>query len=114
LKAILGNQFCYHGKGVLMPSQSSQVLPSSFDPAIHLHAGPLGAACCQTGYSDDAEALNVVQEEQRAGNAEKGFVIQHRAWNLRDVFHSEDGGWFSAYRRLILSTFTKKSQTAQL
>lgn len=80
-----------------MPNQSSQVLLSSFDPAIHLHSEPQEVACPRTEYSDDAEALNLVQEEHRLDKVEKGLVIQHRAWNLRDVFHSEDGGWSSRY-----------------
>jgi len=96
-----------------MPNQSSQVLLSSFDPAIHLHSQPLEVACPPTEYSDDAEALNLVQEEHRLDKAEKGLVIQHRAWNLRDIFHSEDGGWFSEYQWLILPTFTDNAQTAQ-
>ena len=96
-----------------MPSQSSQVLPSSFDPAIHLHSEPTEVACPPTEYSDDAEALNLVQEEYRVDKAEKGVVVQHRAWNLRDVFQSEDGGWFSEYRTPILSTFAETSQAVQ-
>ena len=96
-----------------MPNQSSQVLLSSFDPAIHLHSEPLEIPRPQTEYSDDAEALNLVQEEHRLDRAEKGLVIQHRAWNLCDIFHGEDGGWFSVYQRLILPTFTDNAQTAQ-
>ena len=97
-----------------MPYQSPQVLLSSFDPAIHLHSNPPEVARPQTEYSDDAEALNLVQEEHRVRTAEKGLVIQHRAWNLRDVFHSEDGGWFSEYHGLILPAFTENTQTVQL
>lgn len=85
-----------------MSSQSSQVLPSSFDPAIHFVSEPQEVECSQTEYSDDVEALNLVQEELRVDKAEKGLVIQHRAWKLRDVFRSEDGGWFSGYGWLIV------------
>lgn len=88
-----------------MLSQSTQVLPSSFDPAIHLHSEPVETGCPRTEYSDDAEALNLVQEEHRIDKAKKGIVVQYRAWNLRDVFLSEDGGWLCGYRRLIFLYF---------
>jgi len=80
-----------------MPSQSPRVFLSSFDPAVHLHSEPSEVALPQAGYADDVEALNVVQQEHRINDGKKGVVIQHRTWNLHEVFQSEDGGWLGGY-----------------
>jgi len=93
-----------------MPNQSSQMLPSSFDPAIHLHSELSEVGSPQTEYFDDAEALNLVQKELRVDKAKKGLVIQHRTWNLRDVFHSEDGGSFSKYQKAKFYLFSLRTR----
>ena len=65
-------------------------LPSSFDPAIHLHSEPdlVDLPSCPT--SDDFEALNIQREESTAAKNRDKVVIQHRAWALADVFRSEE------------------------
>ncbi|RAL12812.1 putative sister chromatid cohesion factor (Chl12) [Aspergillus homomorphus CBS 101889] len=90
-------------------------IPSSFDPAIHLHSDPdldsdpaflefehqqqpnhyhyqqqqqqqqQQHPLSQT-FSDDLEALHLQRQDQ----ARNRVVIQHRAWNLSDVFRSDE------------------------
>ncbi|GFF32649.1 chromosome transmission fidelity protein 18 [Aspergillus lentulus] len=63
---------------------SPPLIPPSFDPAIHLHSeeqNPLSET-----FSDDLEALNL----HRLENIRNKVVIQHRAWNLSDVFRSDE------------------------
>lgn len=73
-----------------MAVSSPPSLPSSFDPAIHLHSEPPDNALPTNhpseSFSDDLEALHLHRLEQ----TRKGIVIQHRAWNLSDVFRSDD------------------------
>ncbi|KAJ5100317.1 ATPase AAA-type core [Penicillium angulare] len=70
----------------MIPS-SPNFLPS-FDPALELHSEdhdnnihPLPES-----FSDDIEAIHLHREEQTRNKV----VIQHRSWNLSDVFRSED------------------------
>ncbi|KAL2014510.1 hypothetical protein VTN00DRAFT_2035 [Thermoascus crustaceus] len=73
-----------------MAVSSPPSLPSSFDPAIHLHSEPPDNALptnhLSESFSDDLEALHLHRLEQ----TRKGIVVQHRAWNLSDVFRSDD------------------------
>ncbi|KAL9062504.1 MAG: hypothetical protein Q9157_008862, partial [Trypethelium eluteriae] len=71
---------------------SSQPLPSSFDPALHLHSDFEGAELTglnQT-FSDDIEAGLVQHRELAADKVEKRIVIQHRSWDLQDTFRSDE------------------------
>lgn len=63
---------------------------SSFDPAIHLHSESEEVARVDASYSDDIEALNVPKEELRADNSRNGIAVQHRAWQIPEIFRSED------------------------
>ncbi|CAI7659461.1 unnamed protein product [Penicillium bialowiezense] len=70
----------------MLPSSPSFL--SSFDPALHLHSeGPGNTNHPQSeSFSDDLEAINLHRAEQTRNRV----VIQHRAWDLSDVFRSED------------------------
>lgn len=67
---------------------SSPNFLSSFDPAIHLHSEDLTNApnLPSESFSDDIEAIHIHRLEQTRNKV----VIQHRAWNLSDVFRSDD------------------------
>lgn len=68
---------------------SSPTAPlSSFDPALHLHSEEdfPDQQLPSESFSDDIEALQLVREE----NVRNKVVIQHRAWNLSDVFRSDE------------------------
>lgn len=70
----------------MIPSSPS-LLPS-FDPAVHLHSedqDPDNAEQLES-FSDDIEALN----HQRLEQTRNRVVVQHRAWNLADLFRSDD------------------------
>jgi hypothetical protein len=74
-----------------MENASSPSLPSNFDPALHDD----WEEQCQpviipsTTYSDDIEALHLIQEESLARKNKAREVIQHRAWPLGEAFRSE-------------------------
>lgn len=63
---------------------------SSFDPACHLHSEEPTTTTTvnppSESFSDDLEAIHLA----RADLTRNKVVIQHRAWNLSDVFRSED------------------------
>lgn len=61
-------------------------VPPSFDPAIDLHSHEPAAHPPSESFSDDLEALNLHRLEKTRNKV----VIQHRAWNLSDVFRSDD------------------------
>lgn len=66
---------------------SSPNFLSSFDPALHLHSEePATALPPSESFSDDLEAIHLQRLEQTRNKV----VIQHRAWNLSDVFRSDD------------------------
>ncbi|KAJ5134275.1 Chromosome transmission fidelity protein 18 [Penicillium atrosanguineum] len=67
---------------------SSPNFLSSFDPALHLHSEDLGNAPNppSESFSDDLDAIHFQRREQTRNEV----VIQHRAWNLSDVFRSDD------------------------
>ncbi|KAJ5105053.1 hypothetical protein NUU61_002400 [Penicillium alfredii] len=59
---------------------------SSFDPALHFHSEDPGINPQSESFSDDLEAIHI----QRLEQTRSGVVIQHRAWDLSDVFRSDD------------------------
>jgi hypothetical protein len=73
-------------------SSYSPGIPSSFDPALlyseleiqHIQNTPLSAS-----FSDDIEALQQCITEDTAKKTSEGIVIQHRAWNIAEIFRSE-------------------------
>ncbi|KAJ5176552.1 Chromosome transmission fidelity protein 18 [Penicillium canariense] len=67
---------------------SSPNFLSSFDPALHLHSeDPTNATSLPSeSFDDDLEAIHLHRLEQTRNKV----VIQHRAWNLSDVFRSDD------------------------
>ncbi|KAJ5958942.1 ATPase AAA-type core [Penicillium vulpinum] len=68
----------------MLPSSPSFL--SSFDPALHLHSEGLGNPNPPSeSFSDDLEAIHLHRREQTRNRV----VIQHRAWDLSDVFRSE-------------------------
>jgi chromosome transmission fidelity protein 18 len=71
-------------------SNYSPDIPSSFDPALlHSEIEFLQTALAQPSFSDDFDALQQCILEDRAKKTTDGIVIQHRAWNLADIFRSE-------------------------
>ncbi|OCK84307.1 hypothetical protein K432DRAFT_345399 [Lepidopterella palustris CBS 459.81] len=70
-------------------NDSSPHLPSSFDPAIHLHS-EFDLLPASASHSDDIEALQLQIEETKAEKNKQGIVIQHRAWKPLEVFRSEE------------------------
>ena len=57
--------------------------------------------------SDDFEALHLLQKESTAEKNKQRLVIQHRAWQLGDVFQSEedyiDGRSYKLFFRKLLT-----------
>jgi chromosome transmission fidelity protein 18 len=68
--------------------------PSSFDPALYLHSEPLDSVldieADAASFSDDIEALRLQRLETAQENRRKGIVVQHRTWNLSEIFRSDD------------------------
>ena len=72
-----------------MATSPPAAFPSSFDPAIHLHSEQdpeLEPPLPSESYSDEIEALHLIREDLTRNKV----VIQHRAWNLSDVFRSDE------------------------
>ena len=67
---------------------SSPNFLSSFDPALQLHSEGLENTIHppSESFDDDIEAIHLQRQELTRNKV----VIQHRAWNLSDVFRSED------------------------
>lgn len=67
-------------------------IPSSFDPAIHLHteADLVLNAPASPSHSDELEALQQCIESSKAQKTREGIVIQHRAWKTAEAFRSEE------------------------
>ncbi|CAG7967626.1 unnamed protein product [Penicillium salamii] len=70
----------------MLPSSPSFL--SSFDPALHLHSEGIESTNHpqSESFSDDLEAIDLHRLEQTRNRV----VIQHRAWDISDVFRSED------------------------
>ena len=63
--------------------------PPSFDPAIHLHSQgteDIDILPPSESFSDEFEAIHL----QRQENIRSKVVILDRAWNLSDVFRSDE------------------------
>lgn len=78
-----------------MAIPTSPSLPSSFDPAIHLHSEIHEPDIADTRphsdiFSDEVEAYDLQRLETRRELTKKRVVIQHRTWHLSDVFRSDD------------------------
>lgn len=67
-------------------------IPSSFDPAIHLHSETdlVLNAPASPSHSDELEALRQCIESDKAQKTRQGIVIQHRAWRTAEAFRSEE------------------------
>ncbi|KAJ5760038.1 hypothetical protein N7520_007194 [Penicillium odoratum] len=66
---------------------SSPNFLSSFDPALQLHSeGPVTFNPPSESFSDDIEAIHQHRVEQTRNKV----VIQHRSWDLSDIFRSDD------------------------
>jgi chromosome transmission fidelity protein 18 len=71
-------------------SSYSTGIPTSFDPALlysdydHIQNAPNSLS-----HSDDLAALQACITEDKVKKTSEGVVIQHRAWNITDVFRSE-------------------------
>ncbi|KAL4967637.1 putative sister chromatid cohesion factor (Chl12) [Aspergillus stella-maris] len=68
-------------------TDSSPLNLPSFDPALLLHSElDIPPDLPSQSFSDELEALNLVRVEKTRNRV----VIQHRAWNLSDVFRSDE------------------------
>jgi hypothetical protein len=86
---LLGATSCCGHTEFSMSSYSSGIT-SSFDPAlIHSEIALLQDAPAELSFSDDFDALQQCIAEDRTRKNKDGIVIQHRAWNLVDIFRSE-------------------------
>jgi chromosome transmission fidelity protein 18 len=66
-------------------------IPTSFDPAIHLHSeADLLRTPASPSYSDDLDALRQCIESEKARKTREGIVIQNRAWTTEEAFRSEE------------------------
>jgi chromosome transmission fidelity protein 18 len=65
-------------------------VPTSFDPAIHLHSEFLDDAYETTNLSADLLELNHHIADVREQKTREGIVIQHRAWKVSGAFRSEE------------------------
>jgi chromosome transmission fidelity protein 18 len=87
-------------------SSYSQGLPSSFDPALlYSELDRPQEEPPAVSFSDDFDALQQCITEDKAKKTSGGVVIQHRAWNITEVFRSEGEasiGTASATSRRIL------------
>jgi chromosome transmission fidelity protein 18 len=71
-------------------STYSAGIPSSFDPALLCSEyDQIPNAPTALSHSDDLEALQACIAEDTSRKTKEGVVIQHRAWNLVDIFRSE-------------------------
>lgn len=77
-----------------MDPDSPPSIPSSFDPAVHLHSevddnnNPIILPSFNN--SDDLDAFHLQLAESKALKNRQGVVIQHRAWKTADAFRSEE------------------------
>ena len=82
--------------------------PSSFDPALHLHSERLEPDIIGAeANSDELEALHAQQSQRSRELTRKGAVIQHRSWNLSEVFRSDES--FSPGMPKSMSSIEAKS-----
>ena len=92
-------------------SSYSPGIPTSFDPALlyseYDHPQNLPNSI---SHSDDLEALQACIAEDKVKKNKEGVVIQHRAWNLVDVFKSEGENCFGTARARSATTSTDPVQ----
>jgi chromosome transmission fidelity protein 18 len=72
-----------------MDSVSSPLLPFTSDPALHDWEQEFDSVVLPSTNPDDFEALHLVQQETIARKNKAGEVIQHRAWQVGEIFRSE-------------------------
>jgi chromosome transmission fidelity protein 18 len=67
-------------------------IPSDFDPAIHLHSDRTepDQPLLDPSFSEDLVAAEQQALENQIHKNQAGIVIQHRSWNIGQVFLSED------------------------
>ncbi|CAI6330543.1 unnamed protein product [Periconia digitata] len=67
-------------------------IPSSYDPALLSESDFLlnDAAPPSVSHSDELEAIAQCVAEDKADKTRRGIVIQHRVWNIHEVFRSEE------------------------
>ena len=71
-------------------SSYSPGIPTSFDPAfLHSEFELLQNAPASQSYSDDIDGLQQCINEDKAKKTREGIVIQHRIWNVAEIFRSE-------------------------
>ncbi|KIW08594.1 uncharacterized protein PV09_00555 [Verruconis gallopava] len=73
-----------------MSLSSSPDFPSSFDPAVYLHSQLSDDAYATAALSADLLELNRHIEDVRQQKTRERVVVHHRAWNVADVFRSEE------------------------
>ncbi|CAN9180143.1 unnamed protein product [Alternaria alternata] len=74
-------------------SSYSPGIPTSFDPALlHSEFELLDNAPTSLSHSDELDALQQCITEDTVKKNRAGVVIQHRAWNVADIFRSEGEG----------------------
>ena len=71
-------------------STYSDGIPSSFDPALLHSELEFLDAPEPTSFSDDLAAIQQCIDHDKAEKTKAGIVIQHRVWNTRDAFRSEE------------------------
>lgn len=71
-------------------SSYSPGIPTSFDPALlYSELEFLQDPPASHSHSDELDALQQCIAQDRAKKNSEGVVIQHRAWNVADIFRSE-------------------------
>jgi chromosome transmission fidelity protein 18 len=71
-------------------SSYSPGIPSSFDPALFFSESEYPQDVPPSlSFSDDIDALQECITEDKAKKTSEGIVIQHRAWNITEIFRSE-------------------------
>jgi chromosome transmission fidelity protein 18 len=74
-------------------SSYSPGIPTSFDLALlHSEFEFLDNAPASLSHSDELDALQQCIAEDTVKKNSAGVVIQHRAWNVADIFRSEGEG----------------------
>lgn len=71
-------------------STYSDGIPTSFDPALLNSELEFLHAPASNSFSDDLHAIQECGAEETAKKTAAGIVIQHRIWNTREAFRSEE------------------------
>jgi chromosome transmission fidelity protein 18 len=88
---VSNNDTLYTDNATTPMGTLSPPLPFSSDPALNQYweEEEEEQALLHTTFSDDIEALQLVQEEENKRKTKAGIVIQHRSWKTAEVFRSE-------------------------